>query len=158
MGVSLSDVKTIILTHLHIDHFLNAKRFPRAKIIVQEAELQFARNPHPVFSKSYNPNWYNGLDFEIVKGDTVIFPGVEVISTPGHSPGTQSVCIATDEGKVVIVGFCSLDENFSKAGDIVPGIHSDIFQAYDSIVRISTLGGSIIPLHSERYSGIKSIP
>ncbi len=157
-GVSVSDISTIILTHLHIDHFLNAKKFPNAKLIVQEEELKFAMNPHPVFSKSYNPDWYKGLNFETVKGDTQIFPGVEVIFTPGHSPGNQSVSIATEQGKVVIAGFCSLDENFSEKGDIVPGIHSDILKAYDSMARIRSLGDTFIPLHSERILGVKSIP
>jgi glyoxylase-like metal-dependent hydrolase (beta-lactamase superfamily II) len=157
-GISKSDIKTIILTHLHIDHFVNAKRFPNAKLIVQDEELKFARNPHPVFSKSYNRGWYEGLNLETVNGDREIFPGVEVIFTPGHTPGTQSVSIATEEGKKVICGFCSLDDNFSDKGDIVPGIHSDIFKAYDSMVRVRGLGGTIIPLHSERFLNVESIP
>lgn len=157
-GISMSDIKTIILTHLHIDHFVDAKRFPNAKLIVQEEELKFSRNPHPVFSKSYNRSWYEGLNFETVNGDTEIFPGVEIISTPGHTPGAQSVSIGTEGGKKVICGFCSLDDNFSDKGDIVPGIHTDIFKAYDSMVRIRGLGGTIIPLHSERFLSMESIP
>jgi glyoxylase-like metal-dependent hydrolase (beta-lactamase superfamily II) len=98
------------------------------------------------------------LNLETVNGDREIFPGVEVIFTPGHTPGTQSVSIATEEGKKVICGFCSLDDNFSDKGDIVPGIHSDIFKAYDSMVRVRGLGGTIIPLHSERFLNVESIP
>ena len=157
-GVSISDIKTIISTHLHVDHWLNSKIFPNAEIIVQEKELNTARNPHPVLSKLYNWDWYEGLNFRAVNGDTQIFPGVEVIFTPGHSPGTQSVSLATQDGKKVICGFCSLDDNFSDESDILPGIHSDIFEAYESIVRIKGLGGTIIPLHSERILGVESIP
>ena len=40
MGISMSEIETIILTQMHIDHFLNAKKFPNAKIIVQEEELK----------------------------------------------------------------------------------------------------------------------
>lgn len=158
MGILAADIKTIVLTHMHIDHFLNAKRFPNAKVIVQEEELRFARDPHPVFSKSYNRAWYEGLNFEVVHGDVELFPGVDLIFTPGHSPGTQSVSIATEKGKIVIAGFCSLDDNFSDKGDIVPGIHTDIFKAYDSMAKIRGLGATIIPLHSERILGVEVIP
>lgn len=158
-GISISNIKTIIMTHLHIDHWLNSKIFPDAEIIVQEKELNTARNPHPVISKSYNRDWYEGLNFRTVNGDTEIFPGVEVIFTPGHTPGAQSVSIETQKGKVVISGFCSLDANFSDfEGDIIPGVHTDIFEAYESIVRVRGLGGTIIPLHSERVLGLESIP
>lgn len=161
MGIAMSDIETVILTQLHVDHFLNAKKFPNAKLIVQEEELRFARNPHPVCSelyKWYNRDWYAGLNFETVKGDTEIFPGVEAIYTPGHSPGTQSISINTTQGKVVIVGFCCSDDNFSEEGDIIPGIHTNIFEAYDSMVRIRKLGGTIIPLHGKRFAGVESIP
>jgi glyoxylase-like metal-dependent hydrolase (beta-lactamase superfamily II) len=156
MGISTSDIKTIILSHMHIDHFLNARKFPNAKIIVQEEELTFAMNPHPVFSKSYNRDWYAGLNFKTVNGDVEIFPGVEILFTPGHSPGTQSISIDTEQGKVVIVGFCSIEENF--AGNIVPGIHTDIFKAYDSMDRLKKLNRKLIIPHSERYLSINSIP
>ena len=157
-GIEMPDIKTIILTHMHIDHFLNTKKFPNATIIVQEEELAFARNPHPVFAKSYNRDWYEGLNFETIHGDNTIFPGVEILYTPGHSPGTQSVSIATEQGKFVICGACSIDDSFSDAGDIVPGIHSDIFKAYDSMARLRELNATIIPLHSERTQGVESLP
>jgi N-acyl homoserine lactone hydrolase len=156
-GLSPGNIKTIILTHLHIDHFVNARKFPNAKFIVQEEELKFARNPHPTFAKSYNGAWYEGLNFETVRGDTEIFPGIEVLFTPGHSPGTQSLSIATDEGKKLLCGFCSIDESFSDKGDIVSGIFCDIFKAYDSIMRLKSLGGTLIPLHSERILATESV-
>ena len=156
-GLSTSDIKTIIMTHLHIDHFANARKFPNARIIVQEEELEFARNPHPVFAKSYNRAWYEGLNFETVRGDAEIFPGIAVLFTPGHSPGTQSVSIATEEGTKLLCGFCSIDDSFSDKGDIVSGIFCDIFKAYDSIMRLKSLGGTLIPLHSERILAGESV-
>jgi N-acyl homoserine lactone hydrolase len=163
IGISMLDIETIIMTHMHLDHFLNAKKFPNAKLIVQEEELRFARNPHPICSKLskykwYNRDWYAGLNFETVKGDTEIFPGVEALYTPGHSPGTQSISINTTHGKVVITGFCCSDDNFSDEGDMISGVHSDIFKAYDSMVRVRKLGFTIIPSHSERFVSVESIP
>lgn len=158
MGVQMSDIETIILTHLHFDHFLNAKKFPNAKLIIQEEELKFAMNPHPLFSSIYNRQWYEGLTFETVKGDTEIIPGVEVIFTPGHTPGNQSVSITTERGRVVIAGFCSIDENFGEEGVIVPGLHTDPLGAYDSIIKVKRIADVILPCHSGRYLGVVSIP
>lgn len=157
LGISVSDVKTIIVTHLHSDHCLNAKKFPRAKIVVQEEELKFARNPHPLFSTIYNNEWYEGLTFETVQGDTEIIPGVEVIFSPGHTVGSQSVSISTEQGKVVIVGSCVVDDNFSDEGDTIAGSHVDPLKAYDSTTRIRKMADIIIPLHSQRMLGVESI-
>lgn len=158
MGISMTEIETIILTHSHLDHFLNARKFPNAKVIVQEEELRYTMNPHPLFSQTYNRQWYEGVNFKTINGDTEIIPGIEVIFTPGHSPGGQSICVNTEAGKAVIVGFCSIDDNFGQGGDIVPGLHTDPLKAYDSIIKIRKIADIIIPSHSERVAGIKSIP
>lgn len=157
-GIKVSDIKTIIMTHLHIDHCLNAKKFPNAKIVVQQEELEFARNPHPLFSGIFRKEWYEGLNFETVQGDTEIVPGVKTIFTPGHTAGNQSVSITTEQGEVVIAGFCTLDDNFSDKGDIIPGPHVDPFKAYDSIIKIKNMADILIPLHSQRVMNVKSLP
>ncbi len=158
MGISVSDIKTVIITHLHSDHCLNAKKFPNARIIVQEEELKFARNPHPMFSAIYRNEWYKGLNFVTLQGDMEIVPGVKVIYTPGHSAGNQSVSITTEQGEIVITGFCALDDNFSDKGDIIGAPHIDPIKAYESMIRVRKMADIIIPLHSQRILNVKSIP
>lgn len=158
-GFSTLDIKTIIMTHLHIDHILNARKFPKAKFIVQEEELRFARNPHPLYARTRYEQLCEGLNFETIEGDTEVIPGVEVISTPGHSVGGQSVAITTEQGKVVISGMCTIDENFAIEGEIIiPGMHSNPFQAYDSMVKIRKIADTVLPLHSQRLLHTTSIP
>lgn len=150
-GISTLDIKTIIVTHLHIDHILNAKKFPNAKFIVQEEELRFARNPHPLYARTSTRQLCEGLNFETIRGDAEVITGVEAIFTPGHTVGGQSVAVTTERGKVVICGMCTIDENFTAEGDIViPGMHSDPFQAYDSMVKIREIADTVLPLHSQR--------
>ena len=157
-GVSLSDIGNIIVTHLHSDHCLNAKKFSKATIIVQEKELKFAMNPHPIFAAMFNKEWYKGLNFETIQGDVEIFPGVKVLITAGHTVGGQSVSVTTQQGRVVIAGFCTIDDNFSDKGDIIPGIHIDPLESYESLIKIRKIADIIIPLHSERILNVKSIP
>ncbi|MCK4794362.1 MAG: N-acyl homoserine lactonase family protein [Desulfobacteraceae bacterium] len=157
-GISTLDIKTIIMTHLHADHILNAKKFPNARFIVQEEELRFARNPHPLDAHRYHKELYDKLNFRTITGDTEIIPGVETIFTPGHSVGGQSVAVATEQGKVVICGLCTIDENFSAEGDIITGIHTNPYEAYDSIVKIRKIADSILPLHSQSLLHTISVP
>ena len=157
-GISTLDIKTIIMTHLHIDHILGAEKFPNAKFIVQEEELKFNRNPHPLYARTSTKQLCEGLNFEIIRGDTEVIPGVEVIFTPGHTVGGQSVAVTTEQGKVVICGMCTIDENFATEGEIIiPGMHSDPFQAYDSMVKIRKIADTILPLHSQRLLNTTSV-
>lgn len=157
-GISLSEIKTIIITHLDADHILNAKKVPNARLIVQEKEMRFARNPHPFFAKKYHPHLYEGLDWETVSGDKEIAPGVEVIYTPGHTAGSQSVAVATELGRVVIPGLCSIDGNYSTDEVSIPDMHFDPFQAYESVVRIKRMADIVLPTHSQSLVHTKSIP
>ena len=153
LGYSVSDIRTIIMTHLHRDHCLNLREFPRARIIVQERELRFAMNPHPLFSSFYGKECYEGIKFEVIDGDVEIIPGVNAILTPGHTPGSQSVCITMKRRRVVIAGMCTVDDNFSKEGHIIPGSHVDPLAAYDSMVKIRQIADVIIPLHGKSGLG-----
>ena len=158
-GISTLDIKTVIMTQLHIDHILGASKFPNAKFIVQEEELKFNRNPHPFYARTSMKQVYDGLNIETISGDTEVIPGVEAIFTPGHTPGGQSVAVTTEQGKVVICGMCTIDENFATEGVIIiPGMHSNPFHAYDSMVKIKKIADIILPLHSQCLQNTTSIP
>ena len=159
-GLNPLDIDIVIVTHLHLDHFFNLQKCKNAKAVIQEEELNFAYNPLPPFSKHYSKELYEGINFKTVRGDTEIIPGIEVILTPGHTAGNQSVSISTEGGKVVITGFCALDENFNEKEYIVSGIHFDPFKAYRSMIKVKEMSDILIPLHSQRLAemNIKSIP
>jgi len=157
--LSPKDIKTVILTQLHVDHILNAKKFPNAKFIVQKEELEFTLNPHPLYAQVRCGDFCDVLNFEIISGDTEIVPGVEVIFTPGHSPGGQSVVVGTGRGKALICGMCTIDDNFAYGETIIiPGMISDPFKAYDSMVKIRETADIILPLHSQRLLNTTSVP
>ena len=95
MGVNPEEINIVILTHLHWDHCQNLHRFKNAKFYIQKKELEFAHNPLPVYYNSYEQNNINirpsfeGINFNILEGDSEIIPNIKVILTPGHSPGHQ---------------------------------------------------------------------
>ena len=160
-GLAVEDIMEVIQTHLHSDHWLNAKRLPRATFWVQEEELVFAMNPHPFFSRSFNRKRYEGVKFKTIKGDTRFAEGIDLLYTPGHTAGTQSVQIETDQGKVIIAGFCSIPENFNppdKTLEVIPpGYHLDLLLSYDSVLRIKKMRAIIVPLHDPNLEEKKTI-
>src|SRR3989304_3576978 len=114
-GLAPETVDTVILTHLHADHALNVKRFTNAAIYVQREELDFALKPHPLFAGTFPAGRFNDIPFETISGDYRLAEGIEILLTPGHTAGTQSVAVQTEKGKAIICGACSLPENFASS-------------------------------------------
>ena len=164
LGLSFDDIDLIILTHLHWDHVAQARRFPKAKFVVQRDELDFAQNPHPLFAKTYHREFFDGLNLKVINGDAKISEEISVIKTPGHSPGGQSVCIKTARGLAIISGLCTIRENFEPPSSlnttlpvIAPALHTNVLDAYDS-VRIKEMADIVVPLHEPEYLEKSSIP
>ena len=166
VGMSFSDIDLIILTHLHPDHIAQASRFPRAKFLIQKDELEFGRNPHPAFAPAYVKEFFERLNFVTVDGDTKIYDGLSVVKTPGHSPGGQSVCVETVKGTIIISGLCTIRENFEPPSPIsylmtvmsviVPTIHINVLDAYDSLIKIKGIADIVLPLH-DSYENLSDI-
>jgi glyoxylase-like metal-dependent hydrolase (beta-lactamase superfamily II) len=158
IGWKPEDVEIIIHTHLHNDHCENDCLCTNAEAYVQKAELDFFNDPHPIDHRYY-PDVLDDVNVKTVEGDTEITDGISVLFTPGHTPGGQSVSIETSEGKAVITGLCCNAENFPKGGGvIVPGVHLDVIQAFDSMVRVREAADILIPIHDPQWGGGKVIP
>jgi glyoxylase-like metal-dependent hydrolase (beta-lactamase superfamily II) len=171
VGCAPEDIDMVIHTHLHMDHVYNTLKCKNAVVLVQEDELKFARDPHPVMQIMYPQEIIAKMDCETLKGDQTIVPGIEVMLLPGHTPGCQGVVIDTAKGKAVITGCCSIMDNFTPPEDvkttvspfatypvITPGIHSDTFQAYDSALKIKQIADIIIPMHDPEMAAKTEIP
>lgn len=171
VGCNPGDIDIVIHTHLHMDHIYNTPRCKNAIIYVQEQELSFAMNPHPAMEFMYPKEIIEKLNFSVLRGDQTILPGIDVMHLPGHTPGCQAVIVDTSKGKAVITGCCTIMDNFTPPKDIktkispfatypviAPGIHSDLFQAYDSALKIKRLADIIIPVHDPDMAIKNSIP
>lgn len=115
-GVDERDVVAIVNTHLHFDHCGQNAALPNAAVYVQEAELEASRIP------AYTvPEWahIDQARQRILSGDETIAAGVKVLSTPGHTPGHQSVLVGTSgEAQKLIVGQCCYSCGEFEAGTI----------------------------------------
>ena len=159
LGLKPADIDIIIITHLNGDHAELGHLYKNAKFIVQKRELDYARHPHPWDAFFYAGGDFDGLNFEVIDGDRKIAPGVSVYLTPGHTPGGQSVAVDTARGKAVITGFCCVKETFVQTDQMrsrgweagAPGLHQDVREVYDSVLKIKRMADIILPLHDSAF-------
>jgi N-acyl homoserine lactone hydrolase len=158
VGWKPEEVDIIIHTHLHNDHCENDVNCPNAEVYVQKSEWEFCQNPHPIDHR-YDEDLLDGVNLKIVEGDANIFDGIDVLFSPGHTPGGQSVVVSTSAGNAVITGLCCNSENFPSEGNIVcPGVHINAIDAYESMKRIQAAADVLIPLHDVEVGKKKVIP
>jgi N-acyl homoserine lactone hydrolase len=158
VGAKPEDIDVIIHTHLHNDHCENDYQCTNAQIVVQKAEYEFFRNPHPIDHRYY-PDLLDGLNVQLVEGDVAFRDGIDLIFTPGHTPGGQSVAVRTSAGKAIITGFCCNAANFPADAPVVAsGVHIDAIAAYESAKKIREMADILIPLHDLAIGREKRIP
>ena len=167
-GIMPEDIDIVILSHLHWDHSSNNGLFKNATFLVQKKELEYAASPLPVHLRGYEapqlgmrPH-YLGVKFTVIDGDHQVVPGVSIILTPGHSPGSQCVTVDTREGTYVIAAdTVPLYENWAGKPPLLPhiasGIHVGLVESYESFKKIELVADSLLPGHDpavlqkERY-------
>jgi N-acyl homoserine lactone hydrolase len=97
IGLKPGDVTHVVVTHTHFDHAGGLGDFPGAVHVIQRAEREL---PTPVY-KGFA--WPEGVEWQVIDGDAELAPGVELLATPGHSPGHMSVVVTLPEtGKVLV--------------------------------------------------------
>lgn len=169
-GYKTEDVDVIIFTHLHWDHCQNLDQFPNAKLYVHEKEWQFAMAPIPPYYNSYEhpvlgitPPFLN-REFNLCKGEEEILPGITVFPTPGHSPGSMSVQVKTDNGRYVLAGdavMCGMNmkPNPKKRTKYFPiGRYTDIFEMWESFEYIERMADVVVPGHESKVLDYELFP
>ncbi|WP_018320026.1 N-acyl homoserine lactonase family protein [Bradyrhizobium sp. WSM2793] len=100
LGLKPDDVKAMAVSHTHPDHTGNVELFPQATLYVQKAEYDWpGANNEPRFKPSH--------PVELLNGDKDVFGdgSVTILSTPGHTPGHQSLLVKLPKtGAVVLSG------------------------------------------------------
>ncbi len=106
-GISPSQVDTVVLSHLHLDHAGNAGLFPHARLIVPAEDLEYARR----LIKNADPARRGGYIREDIRElpgkmtalvqDRQLFPGIRLLGLPGHTPALLGMEIAA-RGKILL--------------------------------------------------------
>jgi glyoxylase-like metal-dependent hydrolase (beta-lactamase superfamily II) len=102
--VDLASLTKVVVTHLHFDHAGGLALIPDSlPIYMQRREWEAARNPEAIARNFFLPHDYEGVAdrVAVVDGDHDLLGdgSVELLFTPGHTPGHQSVRVG--EGLVI---------------------------------------------------------
>jgi glyoxylase-like metal-dependent hydrolase (beta-lactamase superfamily II) len=100
LGVKPADIKYLAVSHTHPDHIGNVELFPQTTLLVQKAEYDW---PLPNGAPRFKP------EHPVIKleGDRDVFGDgtVMLFSTPGHTPGHQSLLVKLPKtGTLVLTG------------------------------------------------------
>ena len=137
-GVAPSDIAVVVVSHLHFDH-CGQQGALTAPVYVQATEFEAAQTPGYTV-----PDWAAIPDdrLRLVHGDQEIAEGVSLLSTPGHSPGHQSVLVEAAGERVVIAAQCAFRAAELRTGEpVASNCHGEGWEAAarDSLERLRAL-------------------
>ena len=137
-GLRPEDITMVVNTHLHFDHCGNNHLFKNSKFLVQTDEIRYAYFPDRFMRVSYlRPFFDIEGDYLPVRGRYEIEDGVEVLPTPGHTIGHQSLVVKWKGRNVIYAGDAApLPENIEKRN-----ITGMIYNGTDGLESIDMLRG-----------------
>jgi len=147
IGLKPGDVTRVAISHTHGDHIGNVSLFSNSTILMQRAEYSWIHSPN---GSNENVNQLMALarkllgtpkNLQLVDGDTDVFGdgSVILVSTPGHTPGSQSMLVhLKNSGFVILSGdVVHLEGNFER--DIVPSLNTSSADSIASMEKIRKL-------------------
>jgi glyoxylase-like metal-dependent hydrolase (beta-lactamase superfamily II) len=111
--VEPAQIDTVVYTHLHLDHVNASVRqdgetwslaFPNATFLVRQSEWSHwagKNDPAGIYQETEEAIRDR---VEIFDADRTVAPGVSLMSTPGHTPGHNSVVVSSGTERAVILG------------------------------------------------------
>lgn len=105
LGVGAREVRTVVMTHLHLDHASGAEEFPEATFVVDARERAAAtgqRGPGPYACvhldrigawRTLDPDAGTPFDAFSRTHDLLGDGSIRLVATPGHSPGHLAVLL-----------------------------------------------------------------
>jgi len=132
LGVKPADIKGMAVSHTHPDHVGNVELFPTTMLYVQKAEYEWpGANNAPRF-KAEHP-------ITKLEGDRDIFGdgSVTILSTPGHTPGHQSLLVKLPKSGAIVLSGDAV--HFTSNWEIraVPSMNSNKEQTQASMQKIA---------------------
>jgi N-acyl homoserine lactone hydrolase len=136
LGLKPDDITYVAISHAHGDHIGNARAFPKSKILMQKLEHEFAMatTPKPLDG---------GQSVERLSGDRDVFGdgSLTILSTPGHTPGHQSLLAKLPKTGALILTGDLVHFQYMWDHKVVPPFNFNKEQSLASIERVARLRG-----------------
>jgi N-acyl homoserine lactone hydrolase len=123
LGIGTSDVRWVLMTHLHTDHAGGLPHFPNNEVLVSRAEMEYAAGLRGRLRGYVNKPWPEWFDPSLVDLPPVEFGpfpaslpvteagDVTLVPVPGHSPGQLAVIVEDGDRSVFLAGDSSYTED-----------------------------------------------
>jgi glyoxylase-like metal-dependent hydrolase (beta-lactamase superfamily II) len=152
LKIQLKDIKHIVNTHCHFDHIGGNGYFIEADVAIHEQDAEVVEKADA--KKSY-ADFFDGklkpreVNIRLKEGDKVSVGGMdlEVIHTPGHTPG--SICLYDRSGRILFTGDTVFSDGIGRTD--MPGGSDQHLQS--SLEKISKLEvKTLLPGHGNSLS------
>lgn len=146
-GATPEQIKTLVLSHLHLDHAGNAHLFRQAEVYVHKKDYEYGRHLVDSSPDPADHGAYVKADLDIpadklhfVEGDIRLADGIELISLPGHTPGILGLVVHLENEGTLIFPSDALytRENYGPPTKM-SGIAYDTVAFRDSVEKIREL-------------------
>jgi glyoxylase-like metal-dependent hydrolase (beta-lactamase superfamily II) len=148
LNVKPEQIKYVGISHYHADHTGQVASFPKATLLIGQAEWDAITAPKPAQGVNHAPfeGWKKGDNkVEPLPNDKDVFGDgtVVVLATPGHTPGHRSLLVKLPQsGAYVLSGDAfHFRENYESGG--VPWFNYDRAQTVASIERVKQLAANL---------------
>lgn len=146
-GVRADMIDVLVMSHFHEDHIYNYDLFPNAELLLHAAEeTHAAKGEDPWVPVPFFASVKNSGRLTLVNEGYVVAPGVEILHTPGHTPGCMSLLL-TAEGmpKTILAG-----DAVKNLAEVVSGraaMTLDAKATARSIAKVRSTAQRIVPGH-----------
>jgi len=166
LGLQPSQIGYVAFSHLHYDHAGTANLFPKATWILSRHELSHAlESPSPISVVPGLFSAYKKAKKQFIDGDYDVFGDgtVQMLSTPGHTPGHMCLLLRLAHSGNVILSGDLFHQRIGAERGWVATVNDDRAQTLASIARIKTmmknLPAKLIIQHDpEDYRALPKLP
>lgn len=152
LGIRKDDIKTILLTHSHFDHFINCKLFPSADIFCSEVAARDLREKDSLATVSFwIQNSYYPSKLNILKPDQELdFDNfrLKVIEAKGHTFGD---IVFYDKKKKLLFSGDTLFWNASGRTDLPNSSYNEMIKSLQKLEKLDFK--YLLPGHAKVYVG-----
>lgn len=145
-GITPADVKTVVLSHFHMDHTGNLYLFPHADVYAPKEDFLFGlgrvhgaadRNAHGGYIRE-------DMDvpvkqYHLVEQDMPLLPGIDLVTLPGHAPGLLGMVVHLDSETLILPQDCVYGAEIYGPPAAMCGSAYDEDKFYRSIEKVRAL-------------------
>jgi len=133
LGVKPADVTYVAVSHTHGDHVGNIGLFPTSTVLIQGAEYDWA------MAGQNKPAFVDSQKIQKLAGDHDVFGdgSVTIITTPGHTPGHQSLLVKLPKTGALVLSGDAVHFQDNWTHKRVPSMNTNKDQSLASLERIA---------------------